>query len=340
LAAAPRRRANLANLRAIDPSQLPRQPGVYVITSGDARQHYVGLALDLYWRFHNPEYGHLSTNNRTRSRPIILDSGRQIRLVKVWPVEPAVAAHEPSTRVDLARMEIDTYARLVLDGGNVLNSVAMLGRVGESTGMPVILCAHADGTYVYCDTLALSMQFAASTAIPAVVHGYQRTAVGYTARWATEREVDALAGYAIPGGIVRGPRVGRAVAADARDVMWSGHGRNAGFRWTSGPLSVDDLAHLNRYARSRYNSGIPRSRFHGVSWESHSGGWQCRAKTGPGAKDLWQTTRRQWQSDVDAAIFREDKVVAEGWQRFNSGRYASNAAELNDVLGQPRFRGW
>jgi hypothetical protein len=331
---------DLLDLPPVAPTAIPSRPGVYIISSGDGQFHYVGLALDLHWRFHNPDYGHLSANNHTRSAPLVADGRQVIRLIRVWSLDPTIASHDAGVRGALARLEIESYVGLILSSAHVVNSASMLGRVGESTGTPVILCAHATGNYLYCDSLSMAVQQAASTAIPAVVHGYQRTAVGYAARWATELEVDLLAPESITNGVVAGEPVLRAVNAERRSVDWSGVGRNAGFRWLSGPLSSEDLDHLTRYGRARYERDIPRSRFNGVSWESRSGGWQCRAKTGFGPKDLWQTRRRDWLTDLDAAVFREERILAQGWQRFNVGRYASNAEEINRAVGDHRYRAW
>lgn len=322
-----------------DSASLPHRPGIYVISSTSGAGHYVGLALDLHHRFHNLDYGHLGPTNRSRSRTIV-EAGTFVTEVRHVFDPPVDAEADDDMRIELARLEILTYVDLRLAGAHVLNSIAMLGRTGESKGSPVILCDYSNDEYIYCDSLISAGRLAESTALPAVVHGYQRTAVGFAARWATEAEVDELADSCDARGVAQGHAVADAVGRESNQAAWTGVGRNAGFRWRTGALSGEDLEHLRRYGRARYQRDLPRSRFNGVSWESRSQVWQCRAKQGFGPKDLWQTRRADWSSDLDAAMFRERKVRAEAWERFNLGRYASNATEINRALGKAVFEPW
>ena len=314
---------------------LPQRPDVYLISSGDGSIVYVGLALDVRHRFLNPNYGHLTPMNKCRSRHVVSDPGFEIRVLNL----PLDGLSDDELALSLARSEIGTYVHLVRGGFEVVNSVATLGRVGLSRGSPVVLCDLSTGTYVMCDSLDSAGRFLGTTALPAVVHGYQRTALGHVARWATAHELEAEIPYDHRG-VASGPEVLALVEAVPSGVEWRGKGRNAGFDWIVGPLSADDISKLARFSRARYARDIPRSAFNGVSWESRSGGWQCRAKMGPGSKDLWQTRRKDWVSDVDAAVFREEKIRSEGWEIFNTGRYASNADALNAHFGTARFTPW
>lgn len=320
----------------VPPGGLPKKADVYVISDDAGQNVYVGLALDVHHRFHNHDYGHLTPNNRCRSRHIIASGECVIRLLGV--ADGIAGRTELEQCLSLA--EITTYVALRRAGYGVVNAAFTLGRVGESSGSSVVLCDHETGEYVFCETLDAANKFADTTALPAVVHHYQRTAVGYAARWATPDEVEAFDGLELTNGVLRGDTVQGIIGALPSRVDWDGSGRNAQFTWVAGPLSAHDIEQLNKYSRARYRSDIPTSEFRGVSWESRSQGWQTRAKTGHGSKDLWQTRRRAWTTDLDAAIFREEKIIENGWQAFNTGAYASNSARINELLGVERFAGW
>src|SRR5688572_20111309 len=60
-------------------TDLPASPGVYVITSNRTKEHYVGLALDLPDRFHNPTYGHLATTNKSRAGALVRSNDYTVR---------------------------------------------------------------------------------------------------------------------------------------------------------------------------------------------------------------------------------------------------------------------
>lgn len=325
---------NWPSVPAVD---LPDRPGVYVISSTTSDEHYVGLALDIHFRFWNERYGHLSQRNKARSQRLIDRGDFAVSLPFLLPRD------EPgqTDRFELSRREIQTYVEITAGGGRVVNSLALLGRVGQSRGSPVIVVDCATGLYTFADSTAAARRFAKSTAMYPVLHGYQRTAGGYTARWATPNEAEQLVDDVDAAGFVKGAKVMELVVSDPSRVEWNGVGRASTFRWISGPLSAIDRERLLRYSRQAYVKppGPRLPRFHGVSWDRREEKWQCRAKTGPGPKDLWQIGSRQW-SELEAAATREEKVRAERWERFNSGRYASNAAQLNEELGEARFTGW
>jgi hypothetical protein len=322
-----------ADALTVDPAALPATAGVYLISADD--HHYVGLALDLPYRFHNPMYGHLTAANRCRSRPLVDHGEYTIRVLR------QIGSAGEQLRLDLATAEIVAYAQLRARGYDVVNAVPSLGRVGESSSAPAVLCRLEDGAYLYCDSYTLSRPLIGRTSLSTVLFGYQRTVAGYTARWATPAEIETLSDHVPASGILEDPLVNTTVTAAPSAVTWVGEGRNAGFAWTDGPLTDHDRAALLRYRRRTYDTDtLPTSRFHGVSWESSSGRWQCRAKRGTGSKDLWQTSRRTFTTDVAAAEFREQKINDEGWQQYNTGRYGSNAAALNARLGHHRYAAW
>lgn len=304
-----------------------------MISSGSADEHYVGLALDLNDRFHNATYGHLAPKNKSRAARLIASGSYYVQV-------PHIALDEGGVhgRVQLSRLEIETYVRLVASGGYLINSLAMLGRVGETPGNPVIVCDCASGTYVFADSVAAASRLARSRGLFAVVHGYQRTAGGYAARWATAAERASLADRVGPSGLLTGALVKSLVTRYPRNVVWAGTGRSGRFQWITGPLTSADLDRLARYRRTRYMRHAPTG-YRAVSWSARNNHWRCRARTGPDPKKIWQIGRRGW-TPLDAAIAREKKIRAEGWEHFNSGLCGSNADAINAALGAAPFRPW
>ena len=317
---------------------LPRRPGVYVISSRLADEHYVGVALDIDERFRNQTFGHLSARNRSRSSGLIASGDFDIYLPRMRNGNGAL--DHPVSAVDLAREEIETYVAIVQGGGRVLNTLAQIGRIGQ-TKSPVMVCDCETRTYTFADSTMAARTLTNSAALFAVLHGYQRTAGGFAARWATGPEAELLAACVGKSGIVSGARVTAAVTSAPSGVNWAGEGRSSRFHWTAGPLSSDDCSRLLRYRRHSYAKATNRQtpRFRGVSWDSRLQKWQCRAKTGRGPKELWQVGRREW-TELDAAVVREVMIQARGWQSFNSGRYASNAETINLELGTYAFTAW
>jgi hypothetical protein len=314
-------------------TDLPASPGVYVITSNRTNEHYVGLALDLRDRFHNPTYGHLATTNKSRAGALVRSNDYTVRVPYIIDTTPADAS-----ALELSRLEIRTYVTLATTGEAVTNSLAMLGRVGETEGSPVVLCECATDAYVYTDSLAAAGRYVGSRAIMPLVYGHGRTARGYAARWATQSERELLAPLTEPRGVLVGPSVRAAVTQSPSDASWTGQGRNGDFRWTRGLLSEADRERLARYRRSAYT----RREFPGylaVDWSERNRAWVCRARTGFGLRDIWQVGHRRWTA-LDAAIAREEKIRAESWERFNTGRYSSNAQSINAALGADRFSPW
>jgi len=314
-------------------AELPPAPGIYVITSVEKNEHYVGLALNLRDRFHDTTYGHLAAASRTRARSLVRSGAFAIRLPHVLDRVPVDV-----DAVALSRLEIETYVSLVLGGARTLNSLAMLGRVGETEGIPVTLCECDTDSYLFSDSLSAASRLVTAPALRAAVYGYQRTAGGYAVRWSTQSEIESLKSLTRPHSILVGPVVRDAVARDASDVQWTGQGRNGSFRWIAGLLSESDRERLGRYRRGDYTRREPSGYF-AVAWNERNKAWQCRAKTALDPRKLWITGHRTW-TPLDAAIAREEKIRAEGWQAFNSGRYGSNADLINAALGQQRFRPW
>lgn len=259
-------------------SDLPNGPGIYVIRS--STYSYVGLATDVHHRFHNVEYGHLTKGNRSRSRLVLEDPAATVLLVAD---ELGQLSGEALSR-ELSRREIRAYALLRSTGAVLVNSLAMLGRSPATKSSPVVLCDLSTGEVQFAESLAAATQFVGSSALPAVVHGYQKTAVGYAARWATEAEGDALLELCADAGLASGAAVDRVVSLVDRDVQWTGSGRNSGFRWAAGQLSDSDRAALSSIRRGAYQTS-GKSSFKGVD-RVKGGGWHIRAKRNTAGRPL------------------------------------------------------
>jgi hypothetical protein len=59
----------------------------------------------------------------------------------------------------------------------------------------------------------------------------------------------------------------------------------------------------------------------------------------PARKRYGRSGGKSW-TEFDAAVFREEQIIAAGWEQFNKGAYGSNAKALNEALGQVRFAPW
>lgn len=317
----------------VSPQDLPHQAGIYVIKSSSGDEHYVGLALDLNDRFHNATYGHLTLRGTSRASRLVASGNFQVELAHVLD-----ATATPDGRVELARLEIETYVTLRLAGCPVTNSFAMLGRAADTAGSPVVLCDCRTGRYVLANSIAAAARYLGSRSLFPVLNSYSRTAHGHAARWAGTREAVLLRDRVDARGFRCDVDVDAAVASEPRDVEWEGEGRSAAFRWRGGPLSESDRRRLVRYQRAKY-ARRASLQFRAVSWSTRNQAWQCRARRGSTDGDLWQVTNIEW-SDLEAAVAREETIRANGWEAFNVGRYASNAVEINRRLGVRRFEPW
>jgi hypothetical protein len=163
-----------------------------VISSANNDEHYVGLALDLRERFHNPTYGHLSAKNKSRSRLLLGSDCYSVRLPHVMGADFSLRGKH-AARVWLSHREIEDYVLLVLVGLRVCNTFALLGRVGETPGSPVMMAKCGTAEYFSADTAFAASRFAKSRGLFAVLGHYQRTAGGFSARWARPGEAEALA---------------------------------------------------------------------------------------------------------------------------------------------------
>lgn len=317
-------------LENIEPENLPHTPGIYIITGEDA--HYVGLSNDVHTRFHIPEYGHLSYNNKCRSQYIINDGNFELRVIPfTTPTSSDTYHHE------LAKAEIVTYARLAATGKYVNNSISTLGKVGNSVGTPVVTCSLEDGSYEFYESAAAA-QRRYGGAISAILGGYQRTTSGVAARFATPAEQEQLLESLDRRGRVTGVEVAQAVASQRSDFALTDNTRTAKLSWSAGALPDESRAQLAKYSRGSYNKNNPASGYNAVSYNSGANAWGARVKTGSGPKDFVGKT---FATPSEAALWRETYVAENNLQSYNTGRYASNADLLNaqNIVDTP-LTGW
>ncbi|MEC7946309.1 MAG: hypothetical protein VX265_02005 [Myxococcota bacterium] len=334
LAAAPR----LTRAQLLDRKYAPaRQSGVYCILGADGQRAYVGLAEDFHRRFshgmgrHGPHcaagcghFGHF-VNPTAGARDLGLpDADCTVLLLERLP-------HEGFA---ICQAEIDWYWLFRANGWQdwgatrgprMTNRVSALGAKGGAC-RPVVCQDLQTGVATLFPSLTEAGEVLGFPHGPAaaVVAGWQKSADGFSHRYATAAEVET--------GEIRAGRGGVWSHGDT-PVSVEAANRNSRLRWVDGVLSAADRALLRASRRAAYDKDGPTSGLRGVSWHKR-GGWQCRARKGPSSKDLWQVgPRKAWRSDIDAALVREDMIREQGWQPFNRGRtHGSNAAALNAVL--------
>ena len=332
--------------------------GIYLIVSENEETVYVGLANNFYTRFnqgytsHNDDcedecahYGHF-VNPTLGSRSVGMPDG-DCRYFILESIE-----HEG---FGISQAEIDWYFLFIANGWRSRNSrenkrltndPSRLGMKGGELS-PCIVVSISSGEHTYFlgqndAGVLLNMTQPGSKVLGPTIAQNKNQQNGYTARHATNEEIEA----------------GEVVSE--RDVIWRDgeegeiinllescqgclddqqpHSRRYRLFWNGGFLSTAEIAHLNGTRRNMdgegYNSENPQSDYRGVRWHSTRSGWQCGVRTGPQSNDFSQRgPHRAWNSDDDAALYRERWILAEGYQEFNSGRLTgSNANLLNERL--------
>lgn len=296
--------------------ELSSEPGIYLISAPQHNLHYVGLAMNIRDRFHNKVYGHL-TNTACRSKEVFAKDGWCIHQLKT------IDRKSPDFNFQLSFHELLYHSVLFVGGRKLVNDESFLGRVGGGVGRPLIVCCIDDESYLFFGSLSLACEVTGSEGLPAVVNGYQYSAAGYAARWASDKEIAKAESIASSHTsrrselVLQGDDARKVTALDDPKVLMSGAGRNATVCWEAGLLTPEALKHLRDFRRGKYKTDpLPASGFRDVSWHSRSRAWQCRAKRGPNSKDIWQTSKKGWTAQ-DAADFRAKKILREGWQAWN-----------------------
>ena len=328
-----------------------RRAGIYLIKQEGLKRAYVGLASDFSSRFFNGKddcktncprgcscYGHINSTPRTCRSHWIIESGDNFEVYCLQEMR------YESERV--CQAEIDWYYILVELGFEMVNADWALGVAGFN-GRPIVSVSLLTGEYFFFltitegATLLLPDHSGGGGAIGPMISGFQNQLNGYTHRYATEEELDTYQGRREISDLIS------SFDSDSRMIAGPRGGR---LEWSMGPLDIETLNSLRETHRGVYDTEEdPRTELNGISWlksrnssKSVSGRWQVRAKRSSNSKDIHQTNRKEWVENqlLTAAIYRERKIIAEGWQEWNTGRYASNADWINRQLGENLFTDW
>jgi hypothetical protein len=301
-------------------ASLPKAAGIYVLCDLDAQLAYVGLAQNIHHRFTNRTYGHEATRlEACRSHDIVAQRDYRVGVVELIEYD----GHA------IQQAESDWYAIFAAAGLSMANAQWTLGKKGQDR-TPIVSVHLESMRYQAFATIveAADVLFPNDPRpglITATLNHYQNQLGGYTHRRLTKEEVAGIDG---------GRDIVPLIQATPSNAVWRGTGRNSRLTWTSGPLPADDAARLLQNMRGGYQIDLPQSPFIGVYYHSKAGRWQSRAQKSDGAS--WSTHRKANKTDYDAAVFREETIVAKGWQAWND----SNADNLNEYWGELKFPGW
>lgn len=336
---------------SIDDLRGDRRAGIYLIKIVDSNRAYIGLASDFSSRFFNGKddckarcpsncscYGHINSTPTTCRSHRIIESGQKFEVFCLMEME------YETQRV--CQAEVDWYYILLELGYEMVNADWALGVAGFN-GRPIVSVSLLTGEYFFFLTITegatvlLPDHSGGGGAIGPMISGFQNQLNGYTHRYATEEEVDTYQGRREISDLIS--------SFDTDSRMISGP-RGGRLEWSMGPLDIETLNSLRETHRGVYDTeDDPRTELNGISWLksrnssiSVSGRWQVRAKRSSNSKDIHQTNRKEWVENqlLTAAIYRERKIIAEGWQEWNTGRYASNADWINRQLGKNLFTDW
>jgi hypothetical protein len=163
----------------------PSVAGIYVLH--DQIEAYVGLAVDIGFRFHGP-FGHLSAKGgKTRARGLA-GTARHVLID-----EFVVSRNVKRRRLQLARRELFWYQVLRASGYLLANTVGSLGSTPDNTEAHLVACRLADGRL----SLHHGVRDASvATGVPggplaATFRNWQSQSHGYTFRYATPDEIAA-----------------------------------------------------------------------------------------------------------------------------------------------------
>ena len=333
-----------------------RRAGIYLIKQSESNTAYIGMASNFSSRFFNGRddcktncppncncYGHINSTPRTCRSHRIIESGQNFEVYCLIEME-----YETQR---ICQAEVDWYYILLELGYEMVNADWALGVAGFN-GRPIVSVNLSTEEYFHFLTITegaavlLPHHSGGGGAIGPVISGFQNQLNGFTHRYATEHEVEQFEGRRKISELVsemntvsqwrdeilsvRGEIGKLCSGCNGRSTK---HKRNLRIDWSEGPLSTIEIQHLRDTSRGDYSENVPVTEYKGVSWHSSSEGWQCRAQKGVSSKEIWQTgPLKDWLQDSDAAIYREWKILNEGWEEFNTGKKGSNADLLNQNL--------
>lgn len=341
--------------------------GIYLICEKETKRAYVGLAEKIGPRFYHGKpdhalrcddgcscWGHITATPETcRSHQIInSENGFFVYIL---------------TRIGysgdrISQCETDWYYILLEHGFDMVNADWNLGKKGY-VGRPVVCVNIRTGDYLHFPTIsnAASEIYEDSNAgrissclMRKMEYGVwvmsQKQNGGYSFRYSTPEEIEIFQDERNITEAIK-EFESRVIWYDNRDIInlsetckgclnrLEACERKYGLSWDGGAFSKTELAHI---LDTSY--GKPRKSwwFVGVPWKSSANppGWQCNAhrerdgggriwQSGPLAE--WREPSRLFNHDIEAAIYREEKVRDEGWGDFNQTglQYRSNAKKIN-----------
>jgi len=344
-----------------------RNSGIYLILENGTRQAYVGLAKNFSDRFFNGNpshprgcqncrcHGHITVTPDSCTSHTIINSRRGYSVY--------ILSEIPYRGDQISQAEIEWYHILEKCGYEMVNAVWALGKKGY-VGRSIISLNIATDKYHFFPTITEATRTLFGTgANPGWVNqtlSNNRIAPqsnhvrGYINRYATRSET---VGYT--GSEMRQEDLRNLISASGRDVMWT-RGRDgpsvdlgtecAGcsnpsvkhnkrkFRiiWISGALLLQEVQHLHGTMQGKYipsdwpkKKGVSKlqSRVDPTFIPRYQVRWKSRIKP----KRPHQTNKPEWTKRrlIDAVLWRENKIIDENLQSYNSGTYGSNAKWIN-----------
>jgi hypothetical protein len=229
-----------------NPHDLPREAGVYVITSDTnltdgvtGSRTYIGCSKDILMRFTNPTIGHLNGDNGTRSAQVFADGPHVISVVYV-----STEVRTDRLVDDLVAAEALWWMLSVAASSTVVNASSSIGAMSERAGAWVVGAELTSSRTVIARGPSEMLRVVGRPEgldpglIGTVASGYQNSSHGWTFRWATEVEV-AVAEREGPGAMTFGPV----------EASWDGEL----LCWTGGTLDNTSRKRLAARRRGSYS---------------------------------------------------------------------------------------
>jgi hypothetical protein len=269
--------------RPVAPDLLPKTPGIYLIASPDFSGAYVGLASNINHRFHNRQYGHLTSPPETCRAWDVLSAGEP----RIFVIEEINYEGE-----SIAHAEADYYFLLSAAGIRLTNAEWTLGKKGLEGRAVVSANVKTGEHYLFASvTEATEALFGpaqnpglVACCLPSGKTGYQDQCSGFTHRYATAEEV--AAGHVI------------------------GHFEEAWLRSLAGRV------------KERYERG-PVSGYVGVTIYRATGLWQVTLNCGrwPTGRVKKFRFTKQYEDAKEGAEAREEYIVQNGLQSMNRSNF-------------------
>tara|TARA_B100001250_G_C19801048_1_gene791069 strand:+ start:1351 stop:2697 length:1347 start_codon:yes stop_codon:yes gene_type:complete len=355
-------RSNQPNTRTLRGN---RDSGIYLILDRDTNRAYVGLTNNFGDRFFNGKpthprgcqqncrcHGHITVTLQTCTSHNIIntdsDSGYSVHILEVIP-------HRGDR---ISQAEIEWYYILREHGYEMVNAVWALGKK-KYVGRPIISFDISNRRHHYFDTISEASiicfgdRYSGNPGPISAVLGpgstFHSQASGFTHRYAT---VDEAREYtegidfenminSFDSNIVwtrgAGPEVDLANSCKGcSDPSKKHNSRLFRLHWRSGPLDAVSVEHLRWTGQGAYGkSDWPKKK--GVSILRSRANpdfkprFQVRWKSPEKPKSPHQTNKPKWtrRKLLDATIWRENNILDNNLEAWNTNKYGSNAKWIN-----------